>query len=133
MRFISLFIFFITVTAGAAAQSKNLNGTWMPVKEQIGDTELPLAAFEKQRLSISDSTYTFVAESTDKGIMQYSGTDKMDIYGTEGVNNGKHFTAIYKFENDALTICYNLVGDVYPEAFDTKGKPLYLLCVFKKE
>ena len=29
----------------------------------------------------------------------------MDIYGREGVNAGKHFTAIYKMESDQLTIC----------------------------
>ena len=56
----------------------------------------------------------------------------MDIYGKEGVNSGKHFTAIYKFEEGLLTICYNLSGDRYPEAFETKGKPMYFLSVFKR-
>jgi hypothetical protein len=55
----------------------------------------------------------------------------MDIYGKEGVNTGKHFTAIYKLENNRLTICYNLAGDKYPELFDTKGRKQYFLCVFK--
>jgi uncharacterized protein (TIGR03067 family) len=57
----------------------------------------------------------------------------MDILGKEGVNSGKHFTAIYKLENDQLTICYNLSGDAYPAAFDTKGQPKYFMCVFKKQ
>mgnify|MGYP001551270201 FL=1 len=83
-------------------------------------------------LIISDSNYTFTAESVDKGVIRCSG-EKMDIYGKEGVNSGKHFTAIYKLENDQLTICYNLSGDAYPEAFDTKGKPKYFMCVFKKQ
>ncbi len=57
----------------------------------------------------------------------------MDIYGKEGVNTGKHFTAIYKIENGQLTICYNLLGNIYPEAFETKGKPMYFLSLFKKD
>jgi hypothetical protein len=57
----------------------------------------------------------------------------MDIYGKEGVNAGKHFTAIYKIENGQLTICYNLSGDGYPEAFETNTKPTLFLSVFKKE
>ena len=57
----------------------------------------------------------------------------MDIYGKQGVNAGKHFTAIYKLENELLTICYNLRGDSYPAAFETKGKPTLFLSVFKKE
>jgi len=108
-----------------------LNGDWTPIKQEIGGKELPAAAFEKQKLTISDSNYTLIAESTDKGVLKYNG-NKMDIYGKEGVNAGKHFTAIYKMENEQLIICYNLAGNIYPETFDTKGKPLYFLSVFKK-
>ncbi len=109
-----------------------LNGTWVPVTQEMGGTLLPKAAFENQKLIISDSTYTVIAESIDKGVVKYR-DDKMDIYGKEGVNAGKHFTAIYKYENGQLTVCYNLLGDSYPEAFETKSKRLLFLSVFKKE
>lgn len=134
ITFISLLLFALGCTGPKKATTKSeiLNGTWVPVKQEIGGTPLPSVAFEKQRLIISDSTYTFIAESTDKGVVRYS-ENKMDIYGREGVNAGKHFTAIHKYENEQLTICYNLSGDSYPQAFDTKGKPAYFLSVFKKE
>ena len=118
-------------TKNIQINANELNGTWVPVKEEIAGTVLPPAAFEKQKLVINDSTYTFTAESVDKGVLSYSG-NKIDIYGREGVNTGKHFTAIYKYENEQLTICYNLAGNGYPEAFETKGKPTLFLCVFKK-
>lgn len=108
-----------------------LYGTWIPVKQEIGGMALPAPAFAKQKLEISDSTYTMTAESVDKGTVTFSG-NKMDIYGKEGVNSGKHFTAIYKYENEELTICYNLAGNSYPESFETKGKPMYFMAVFKK-
>jgi len=114
-----------------AMKSGKLDGTWVPVKQEMGGTMLPQAALEKQKLIISDGTYTVIAESVDKGTVKCRG-DKMDIYGKEGVNAGKHFTAIYKYENDDLTICYNLKGDSYPEAFETKSKPLFFLSVFKR-
>ncbi|HVM88733.1 MAG TPA: TIGR03067 domain-containing protein [Puia sp.] len=110
----------------------NLNGTWIPVKQELNGAPLPEASFEKQRLIINDTSYTFVAESTDKGTAKFI-DGKLDIYSKEGVNTGKHFTAIYKFENELLTICYNLAGNSYPETFDTKGKPLFFLSVFKKD
>ena len=116
----------------AVARLDELNGTWVPIKQEIGGTSLPHAAFEKQKLIISDSTYTFIAESVDKGVVRYRDY-KMDIYGREGVNAGKHFTARYKLKAGRLTICYNLSGDGYPETFETKGKPRFFLCVFKKE
>ena len=96
--------FFICLSIGCASNkntktnSNPLNGTWIPVKQEMGGKELPAAVFAKQKLIISDSMYTFTAESVDKAVIRYSG-DKMDIYGKEGVNTGKHFTAIYKYEN----------------------------------
>ena len=128
-----------TRTKNATMKSSELIGTWVPIKQEMGGTLLPKAALENQKLIISDSTYTFIAESIDKGVVKY-GDDKMDIYGKEGVNAGKHITAIYKYENlptgqagEQLTVCYNLLGDSYPEAFETKGKPSRFLSVFKKE
>jgi uncharacterized protein (TIGR03067 family) len=132
--FISLLVLGLSCagTKNATMKSGKLIGTWLPIKQEIGGTILPKPAFEKQKLIIGDSTYTFIAESIDKGVVKYTG-DKMDIYGREGVNAGKHFTAIYKYENEELTICYNLLGNGYPETFETKGKPSLFLSVFKKE
>jgi uncharacterized protein (TIGR03067 family) len=134
ITFISLLILGLGCgsTKNTTMKPNKLNGTWLPVKQEMGGTLLPKAAFETQKLIISDSAYTVIAESTDKGIVKYR-DDKMDIYGKEGINKGKHFTAIYKYENGELTVCYNLAGDSYPEAFETKGKPLYFLSIFKKE
>lgn len=131
-----LIILTFCISAGFINSKKvivnELNGTWIPVKQQMNGAAIPEAGFQNQRLIISDSNYTFSAESVDKGIAKFS-NGKLDIYGKEGVNAGKHFTAIYKLENQLLTICYNLKGDVYPETFDSKGKPLFFLSVFKKE
>ncbi len=131
-----MFLFFIGSSCGTTKKlSKNstvLNGIWVPIKQEMGGKELPILAFEKQKLTINDSVYTVIAESIDKGVIIFT-DNKMDIYGREGVNAGKHFTAIYKVENGNLTICYNLAGDSYPEAFETKSKRLLFLSVYKKE
>lgn len=130
---------FLLIIGGSCETSKKLtksstvlNGTWVPIKQEMGGKELPILAFEKQKLTIKDSLYTMIAESIDKGVINYT-DNKMDIYGRQGVNAGKHFTAIYKVENGNLIICYNLAGDSYPEAFETKSKRLLFLSVFKKE
>jgi uncharacterized protein (TIGR03067 family) len=127
---IALAISDCTTTKGTI--STNLNGAWTPIRQEIAGKELPKATFEKQKLTISDSAYLFVAESEDRGTLKYS-DGKMDIYGKEGVNAGKHFTAIYKLENGQLSICYNLKGDSYPEAFETKSKQTLFLSVFQKD
>lgn len=127
-----LIFLLVCSTTNISAQSNQLNGTWVPVKLEIDGNALPPATFEKQKLIINDTAYTFIAESIDKGIISYK-DGKMDIYGKDGVNAGRHITTIYKFENDQLVICYNLAGDKYPEAFETKGKPSYFLATFKRE
>jgi uncharacterized protein (TIGR03067 family) len=132
-----IFICLLILAVGCAstknntANNNNLNGSWKPISQEMGGKTLPAIIFEKQELVISDSTYTLTAESVDKGIIKYK-ADKMDIYGKEGVNTGKHFTAIYKYENGKLTVCYNLMGNNYPESFETKGKPMYFLSIFTK-
>ncbi len=132
-----VFLLFICVGIGCVSSKKiknnsgTLNGTWHPIKQEIGGNLLPSIAFAKQVLVISDSTYTFTAESVDKGALFY-GRSKMDIYGRDGVNKGKHLTAIYKMENDLLTICYNLLGDSYPSKFEAKSKSTLFLVVFRK-
>ncbi len=121
-----------TGNVNTSNQSNNLNGNWIPVKQEIGGTSLPASVFEKQKLIINDSNYTFTAESVDKGVIQYKDST-MDIYGREGINAGKHLTAIYKYQNNQLTICYNLKGDSYPTAFETSAGPTFFLSVFEKE
>ena len=130
-----LVLLYIGLCVGCAStktiQSNYLNGVWIPIKQEMGGNELPSIAFATQQLIISDSNYTFSAESIDKGILKFS-DNKIDIYGKEGVNTGKHFTTIYKYENELLTICYNLLGNSYPETFVTKNKPTLFLSVYKK-
>jgi uncharacterized protein (TIGR03067 family) len=129
--FLTLFGFGCNSTKHTELLPRKLDGNWIPVRQEIGGTVLSVTAFNKQKLIIEDSNYIFIAESVDKGIARYR-DGKMDIYGREGVNNGKHFTAIYKLENDRLTICYNLSGDSYPEGFDTKGKRRFFLSEFAR-
>lgn len=125
------FIIGCATTKSTTFNASSLNGTWVPVKQEIGGTLLPKKVYENTKLILRDGTYTEIAESVDKGIVEYKG-DKMDIYGKDGVNAGKHFTAIYKYEHGQLIICYNLAGDSYPESFETKSKPTLFLSVFKK-
>ncbi len=134
MRSVLIICIFLAACSGAkntTAIPSKIQGTWIAIQQEMGGKSLPKSFYDKQQLIINDSSYTVIAESIDKGVVRYHG-NKMDIYGKDGVNKGKHFTAIYKYDNDQLTICYNLSGTSYPEAFDTKDKPGFFLSVFKK-
>lgn len=119
-------------TKSNSSKKNSLNGSWIPTRQELGGKELPAAMYDKYKLTIEDSIYTYGTAAVDKGVLKYN-DGKMDIYGKEGVNKNKHFTAIYKVENGILTICYNLAGDSYPAAYETNSKPTLFISVFKKE
>ncbi len=128
----TLAIICLLIAGLTGSKTNNLNGAWKPVSQEFAGKPFPASVYEKQTLIIKDNTYVVTAESVDKGELKYGEGNKMDIYGKDGVNAGKHFTAIYKYENGQLTICYNLAGDSYPERFETKPNTLLFLSVFKK-
>lgn len=133
-----IFLVFISTLIACASKPiigtgpKKLNGTWVPVRQELAGNAVTKSFYAKQKLIIRDSTYVVEAESIDKGKI-YISKNKIDIYGKDGVNKGRHFTAIYKIENNQLIICYNLGGIGFPESFITEGKPQYFLSVYKKE
>lgn len=136
MRLIVLSLLLALNLATANAQTatpdvSKLNGTWLPVRQELAGNPLHKSMYETQTLIINDSNYTVIAKSLDKGVIRYQG-NKMDIYSRVGFNAGKHFTAIYKLENGQLVICYNLAGDSYPSAFVTKDKKKFFLSVFSR-
>ncbi len=133
-----LIIFFIFLavscssTKETASNSGELDGDWYPIKQEMNGQQLPLDSFEYQKLVIIENSFIFMAESVDEGNVTYD-KGKMDIYVDVGVNAGRHFKAIYKLENDLLTLCYDLKGGDYPESFDTSSNPNLFLSTFTKE
>lgn len=129
---VSLFVFFQFMAQRTVAQASLMNGLWVPVRQELGGQQLPAAAFASQELHISDSLYTVIAESMDRGVVKLSGS-RMDIYSREGVNAGKQFKAIYRMDREELVICYDLSGTDYPIEFSTANKPQYFMSVYKKK
>ena len=134
--FLILFLVYFIVACSSsqesASNSDELNGGWLPVKQEMGGQEMSAESFENERLAIVGKTFLFVAEGADEGTISY-GNGKMDIYVEVGVNAGKHFKSIYKLEENLLTICYDLKGGDYPASFDTSSNPDLFLSVFRKE
>ena len=104
MRLLSGFLFFLLLV-GCSNQNhvEKLNGTWELVAQEIGGMKLPVTASLNQTLVINGEEYSMTAESVDKGTITANET-QLDIFGTDGPNAGKTFKAIYKLENDKLTI-----------------------------
>jgi uncharacterized protein (TIGR03067 family) len=131
-----LFLLFLTVSCSStketASNSGELDGDWYPIRQEMKGQELPLDSFENQKMAIIGNSFLFMAESADEGNVTYS-NGKMDIYVDVGVNAGRHFKSIYKYENEQLTICYDLKGGDYPETFDTSKNPNLFMSTFRRQ
>lgn len=126
-----LYIFGCSVSEQNTKVDSSLEGTWTPISQEIAGNPLPQEVFKNQKLIIQDTTYTVIAESIDKGTLKFD-DNKIDIYGIDGVNSGKHYKALFKLENGSLIICYDLTGVDYPKEFETKSRDGLFLSVFKK-
>lgn len=109
----------------------NLNGTWLAIYQEFEGNEIPPAAYEGQQLTLQENTYTVIGAKTDEGIIKVNGQN-LDIYGTDGANKGRHYSAIYQIEDNQLTICYNLAGTSHPRDFKTTGKSQFFLAKFQR-
>lgn len=133
-----LFIVFLFALSGCVIfKSRSnpytaLNGTWRPVSEILAGNPFPETLWANQRLMMYDSSYIVSAETVDAGKAILTDST-MDIYGLEGPNAGRHFKARYKLVNDTLTICYDLTGTLYPEAFISGPENYYFLATFVRE
>lgn len=131
LKLASLLLVLLLIGCNASKNEDSLNGTWVPVKEEMGGIKFPASSFSQQVLTVTDNQYTMTAESIDKGEFSFNG-NQIDIIGTEGPNKDRNFKAIYKIEGDLLTICYNLKGDSYPEVFSTQGESMYFMATFER-
>jgi uncharacterized protein (TIGR03067 family) len=135
------FAAFTTAAADDKDDAKTVQGTWLPVKADLGGQAMPDAVLKTIRLELNDGKYTaYVGEEPDKGTytLDAATTPKgMTITGTEGPNHGKTFPAIYEIGHDdtgdTLRICYDLSGAKRPTEFKSvAGTKLYLVTYRRK-
>jgi uncharacterized protein (TIGR03067 family) len=137
MKVIPFLLFFLLIiscssTEETTTNSGELNGGWLPIKQEIGGQQVQTSAFENQRLTIADKSFIILGASADQGSVRY-GNGKMDIHIELGTDAGKDYKAIYKFENNLLTICYDISGGIYPESFEIANNPKLILSVYRRD
>jgi uncharacterized protein (TIGR03067 family) len=137
-----LVIAFASLTSFAgddSADVKSLQGTWLPVKAELGGKPMPDAVLKKITLTLTNHDYevTITGEQSDHGTwtLDTSANPKgMSVTGTKGPNNGKTFPCTYELNGDTLRICYDLSGAKRPTEFKTTaGTKLYLVTYSRKK
>ena len=140
-----LYITFITIAsftsfaADDSAETKALQGSWIPVKAELGGQPLPSDVLRKITLTLTNQNYevTITGEQSDSGTWSIDTSTKpkgMTIVGTKGPNAGKTFPCIYDIKGNTFRICYDLSGAKRPTEFKTaSGTKLYLVTYNRKK
>ncbi len=118
-------------------KSSMLDGTWIPIKAELGGQKIPEAGLKNTKLVLKGDGYTVeVSGILDRGkikLLPDSEPKAMHIIGGEGPNKGKTIPAIYELKDDTLTICYNLNGESLPAEFKTDAGSQLYLATYKRQ
>jgi len=128
----------IALAANPADDTKEVQGSWTPIKADLGGQPLPEAVLKSISLKLDGGKYEVsVGGAPDKGTYILDSASKpkgMTIAGTEGPNAGKTFPAIYELKGDTLRICYDLSGSKRPTEFKSiAGTRLYLVTYIREK
>jgi uncharacterized protein (TIGR03067 family) len=122
------------VVADDKAEWKALDGTWTVEKMLMNGTD-QTALLKDGSLVIDSGKYTFTVKGTaDKGTIALNATKKtMDITGSEGVNKGKTYLALYEVKEGVLTVAYGLDEKTRPAKLDSSKDSNIMLVTYKKK
>jgi uncharacterized protein (TIGR03067 family) len=125
--------------ADDSADVKVLQGSWVPVKAELGAQPMPGEVLKKITLTLTNQNYevTITGEQPDSGTWSIDTSSKpkgMTIVGTKGPNAGKTFPCIYDIKGNTFRVCYDLSGTKQPTEFKTAtGTKLYLVTYDRKK
>jgi uncharacterized protein (TIGR03067 family) len=127
-----------TSTPGVLDDAKAVQGSWRPVRAQLAGQPMGDAVLKIISLKLDHGNYeVIVGSEPDRGTYTLDTRSKprgMTVTGTDGVNQGKTFPAIYELKGDTLRICYDLSGAKRPTEFKSvAGTKLYLVTYARKQ
>ena len=123
----------------AAADLKAMIGKWQITKAELGGKDLTEHLKTMKFEITAGGKYTAeLGEEKDVGTftVDVAKTPRaMDIKPTGGPGKGKTVKAIYKFDGDALIICYDHNFDAvkHPEKFESKEGTTLLLITYQRQ
>ena len=131
-------LYLTSFAADDSADVKALQGTWLPVKAELGGKPMSAEILKTVVLKLNKDNYeTTVAGEPDNGTWTVDVSTKpkgMTVNGVIGPNAGKTLPCIYEIEGDTLRICYDLSGAQRPTEFKTAtGTKLYLVTYNRKK
>jgi uncharacterized protein (TIGR03067 family) len=126
-----------TAVAGPSTDAKDIQGTWIPVKAEMGGVPMGNDFLTNTVMNLDGGKYVVtVSGSPDKGEYTLDPASKpktMDITGTQGPNTGRKLLCIYELDGNTLRICYGLGGSPRPTEFKSPSASKYFLVTYQRK
>jgi uncharacterized protein (TIGR03067 family) len=127
----------IAAFAGPTHDSQDIQGTWLPVKAELGGKTMGNDFLTNTILQLDAGKYDVtVAGAHDKGVYILDAGLKpktLDITGAEGPNAGRKIPCIYELDGNTLKICYGLGNSPRPSEFKSPSGTRYFLVTYKRK
>lgn len=123
----------LTALLAACAQAPKapmLAGEWAPQRALLAGQDFPVSNFRGANLNLTASSYEFAGDKGSYSLLPDGVLPaRMDIQGQQGPNAGRLIPAIYRLDDEVLTICYQLApGAARPAEFASpKGSRILLV------
>ena len=146
-RCLSLVLFFAAIPLAHADEAadkeiKALQGEWTWTSHEVGGQRMEPDANDRPVVKIEKDKWYFKNKDTSdfkeagKFVLDVTTTPRcVDLVSTQKESEGQKNEAIYKLEEDKLTIVLNLNADdkSRPMGFETKDKPGMILVVLERK
>lgn len=118
------------VACAQAPKPPLLAGEWLPQSAQLAGQDFPVSNFRGASLNLTASSYEFAGDKGSYSLLPGAELPaRIDIQGQQGPNAGRLIPAIYRLEDEVLTLCYQLApGAARPTEFASpKGSRILLV------
>lgn len=125
-------VLFVLVACSPADYTASVDGTWYIASASLGGVEMSVPELGSVPLELHDGSYIYQNDTGTYSLMPDSKPAALDVKGERGPNAGKTIPAIYKMENDTLTICYDLSMTERPKTFASEPGTQTFLAKYTK-
>ncbi len=116
--------------------SEAIQGTWRPLKAELGGEAAPELVLRRQVFALCDGRYTLhfdrkVVEAGDYEFTPGGELKALVFRSTQGIHAGRTLPCIYQLAGDRLRVCWGLDG-TRPDAFTARSPERYLV-IYKRQ
>ncbi len=122
----------------SGSHRRRLDGTWVPVAADVAGKPLYVGELRVKYFVLDSGGYSIIDRTNrvvDSGSYRVNDAAQpatLDIVGRDGPAAGRTLLAIYRLDENSLTVCYDLDGDERPATMQPRQDQLLLSITYAR-